>query len=346
MLQRKSSEPDPAPIDPKAVATTLELFEQVLPPIQLRVRRAHLQSLAERIVKMADPAEGWGLSAMAAESWHAGLIDPQKPLAMASLVVLLIRLTGHMHLELAEVEREVAGHVEAYARAAGEEGKRKRLEAMIDATARSRKRAREDRRALDRFLDLDALRERFDQRRDLILVAIELAIMAVGPAVAKAMEAAGRSRRAQADVADLLGQAEPIRYILEQLSLLRRWPTRLAALESLERILDSLGMPTPILRDDESGHRRESLPMHAEVCDSLGAIGRDRNDHEWVQAKAIVCLRRVDAGLARELMTNRLGLEGEVPDPWPKRDFLVRRLVIAELCRRAKETPDLELLLR
>ncbi|MCA9701983.1 MAG: hypothetical protein KC431_30960, partial [Myxococcales bacterium] len=83
MLQRKSSEPDPAPIDPKAVATTLELFEQVLPPIQLRVRRAHLQSLAERIVKMADPAEGWGLSAMAAESWHAGLIDPQKPLAMA-----------------------------------------------------------------------------------------------------------------------------------------------------------------------------------------------------------------------------------------------------------------------
>ncbi|NVB42890.1 hypothetical protein G6O69_34030 [Pseudenhygromyxa sp. WMMC2535] len=334
MFSRRQDDESATP-DPRALAGTQALLDQVLPALQLRVRRRHVAVLAEEVVSMADPAEGWGLDALGAQSWADGLVDPEKPLALASLGVLLIRLCDRLHLELAQLDRRVAEHVEGYSRAEDELGRKRRLEQMIAETARDRKSARKDQRALKRYLDFDALRERFDNQRDLILVRLELAIMAIGPAVEQALAAAGGSHTARTNVSELLRQAEPLRFLVDQLSSLRRWPTRLACLESLERVLDHLGLPTPIL-SAAGGHRREVMPMVEELRQALEGVAMDRDEHEWVQAKAITCMRRVDVGAARKLMAARLGHEGEVPDPWPQRDFLVRRLIIAELCVRAR----------
>src|SRR5690606_36323579 len=90
----------------------------------------------------------------------------------------------------------------------------------------------------------------------------------------------------------LIEQAEPVVFLLEQLALLRRWPSRLACMESLEATLHAIGVPDSRIG---GGHRMESPHHHvSELRDQLLVIGRDRNDHEWVQARAIACLRLVD----------------------------------------------------
>jgi poly-gamma-glutamate synthase PgsB/CapB len=310
-----------------AVAAIVPLLQRALPPIQVRVRRKRLPALASRVARLADPRdfEGHGLSRV------------DEPLRLAILAALLVRAVTQLQVELAELDRRIAAHVDAYARARTPAARRERLEAMIAETASSARAARADRRALDRHLDLDALRERFDHQREQLVVLIELGIMAVGPTIALAVDP---SSEPSDEVRSLIEQAEPVAFLLDQLALLRRWPSRLACVESLEAILHTLGLP-----DRPGGHRRES-PHHnlAELREQLLTIARDRNDHEWVQARAIACLRIVDVERCRAVIRERLGLALREPPEWPVRDFLLRRLLVAQLCDHLDDPIDALLL--
>jgi len=309
--------PSSAPREPtaSAVAAILALLERALPPIQARLRKRRVQALGERIARLADPRQF-------DDDRGAG------PFRWASLTVLVIRVVAQVQLELAELERRIAMHVEAYAHARTPGARRRRLEIMIDETARSARAARADRRALNRHLDLDALRERYDRRRDALAGMIELGLIVLGPAVELALAPASD---AASEARTLIEQAEPITFLVDQLHLLRRWPTRLACVESLEATLHVLGLPQP---ETGRGHRSESPHRHVTALrEALLALGRDRNDHEWVQARAIACLRIIDPEGCRALIRERLGLAlppGQTPN-WPARDFLVRRLIIAQL---------------
>ncbi|GEM_PF-1007863 len=328
--------------DSMTIEGIVELLDGLLSPLQARLRRDQVQALAQRVLAIADPNEGTKVAAMAAESWHDGLLDPHTPILLGSLAVLLIRVAKQLQAELGELDLVVAGHVEAYARAKTEAARRRRLEQMIEETAASERAVRGDRRALGRHLDLDALRERFDHRRDDLLVSIELAVMAMAPAASKALETASASATASAQVRELLNQADPVGFSLSQLQALRRWPSRLACLVALTELLGTLGLP------EASAGQRHASPEHLEyeLSVALSVIGGDRGEHEWVQAQAIACLRQVDLGRARELIAERLGFGGARPDPLPVRDFLVRRLLITQLCSGVEDEADLALLLR
>jgi hypothetical protein len=151
---------------PEAVDLLDELIAKVLPPLQARVRRNRIPELASRIAILTDPRDF---------SKHNRI-----GLQLAGLAVLSIRVVGQLQNELADLERRVAAHAEAYARAKTDEVRRARLEIMIDETAPDARSARADRKALDRYLDLDALRERYDEQREQLAVSIELGIMIIG----------------------------------------------------------------------------------------------------------------------------------------------------------------------
>ncbi len=319
------------------------LLEQVLPPLQVRIRKRRIPVLVDRIMALsASPGLGMALGDSAHSFADA---SEDKPGRLATLGVLLIRVIAAVQVELAELDKTIAAHVDAYARARTPELKQRRLEAMIDETAATRRDARKDRRALRRHLDLDALRERFDDRRERLLVLIELAILALGPALRHALALASDPERRD-ELRELLQHAEPARFLVEQLPLLRPWPTRLALLESLDNVLEALG--TPPSSQQGSGHRRAPGRELGELVARLVAIGRDRNEHEWVQARAITTLRRLSLHDARALIRERLLLDA---DPsalaqLPPRDFLVRRLLIADLARSLDDPADLALLER
>ncbi len=318
--------------DPTATAVGLivALLERALPPIQVRVRQRRVRSLGERIAGLADPRQFVRDDSRGFD---------EESLHFASLVALLVRSVTQLQVELAKLDRTIAAHVEGYARARTPELRHRRLEQMIDETAPSPAAARADRRALHRHLDLDALRERYDLRREQLVVLIELGVMALGPSVALAL---GRERESTSiEARSLVEQAQPIAMLLDQLLLLRRWPSRLACVESLEATLHALG----VARLETGGHRSESPPHDLDALrEQLHALARDRNDHEWVQARAIACLRLVDVEASRALVRERLGLVGDDEPQWPTRDFLVRRLIVAQLCDHLDDPIDALLL--
>lgn len=323
---------------PEAVDLLDELIAKVLPPLQARVRRNRIPELASRIAALTDPRDFSK--------------DNRIGLQLAGLAVLSIRVVAQLQHELAELERRVAAHAEAYARAKTDEVRRARLEIMIDETAPDARSARADRKALDRHLDLDALRERYDEQREQLAVGVELGIMIIGAAIERGLRAedfdAGSSFVDDpalglfSEVQTIVSQAEPVVFLLGQLGSLRRWPTRLACIESLETTIASLGLPRP---PAGRGHRTES--QHHAVADlraALQAVAMDRSDHEWVQARALSCLRLVDLEAYRSCARSRLGIEASEPPQWPKRDFLVRGLIIDQLAAFASEPGDMAIL--
>jgi gamma-polyglutamate synthase len=337
------------PPPPAAVRALVELIEQVLPPLQARVRRDRLEPLALRIAELTDPRDFAG--------------EDRLGLRLGSLAVLTIRVIALLQLELAELERHVATHVEAYARAKSEAARRNRLELMIDETAPDARSARADRQALSRHLDLDALRERYDERRELLVVAIELGIMVVGPAIEQALVAEDwdasssfvhdASLGLYSEVRTVLAQVEPVSFLLNQLSLLRRWPSRLACLESLETALACLGLPIipaisaipamPPSRGYRSGSPQRGV---TDLRAGLQVIANDSSEHEWVQARGIACLRRVDPEAYRACIRRRLALDTSEDPEWPKRDFLVRGLIIEQLAAQLEHADEAALLIQ
>lgn len=323
---------------PEAVALLDDLIAKVLPPLQARVRRNRIPELASRIAALTDPRDF-------SKENRIGL-------QLAGLAVLSIRVVAQLQHELAEIERRVAAHVEAYARAKTDEVRRARLHIMIDETAPDARSARADRKALERHLDLDALRERYDEQRELLAVNVELGIMVIGAAIERGLQAENFDASSSfvddpslglfSEVQTIVSQAEPVVFLLNQLGSLRRWPNRLACIESLETTIASLGLPRP---PAGRGHRTES-PHHvvADLRAALQAAAMDRSDHEWVQARALSCLRMVDLDAFRSCVRSRLGLDASEPPEWPKRDFLVRGLIIDQLAAHASEPGDLAIL--
>lgn len=314
----------------RARRTLRARLDTLLPPLQVRIRTRRIDALVDALLELAEPG--------------AKLWDDSSAEQLASLAALLQRVVNDFQVQLAALDRQIAGHVDAYARARTPALKRRRLEAMIDETAPTARAARIDRRALARHLDLDALRERYDDRRERLIVLIELGIMAFGPAMRDALAKAKPSELAE--LRELLFQIEPARFLANQLALLRHWPSRLACLESLDTVLASLELPPSESLSSwiDSGHRRVPDRQRAELVGVLGTIARNRSDHEWVQARAVTAIRHLSPYEARAIIRERLGLDASEPPSWPRRDFLVRRLLIAELARHVEDPAELALL--
>ena len=324
------------------MSVLIDLLVDVLPPLQARVRTHRLEPFAKRLGQLTDPRD------FAREE--------QPALRLATLAALIVRVVKELQIEIAEHDRHVAAHVDAYSRASSDEARRVRMDMMIDETAPTPRAVRRDRQALERFLDLDAMRERYALVREELVIMAELGIIAVGPAIAKAMESEAISASTsfvvdvsmgiESEIRTILGQVEPVMFLVEQLSIVRRWPTRLACVESLEAVLSYLGPPRS---KGGRGHRGES-PHRAvtQMLRVLRTVGMDRSEHEWVQARALSCLRIIDSDAYRECVVERLALT-QGPDwapEWPERDFLTRGLLVDQLAHQLTSKADAQMLER
>ncbi|MFP2913281.1 hypothetical protein ACLESD_51430, partial [Pyxidicoccus sp. 3LFB2] len=119
-----------------------------------RVRRAVVARLAHRLVESCPRPHGGG-------DGHALWLRE----AVQSLVA-----------EVAVVDAESAALTRRYNEADGEDARRQVLVDHLTATVKDRKERREDLRALDRWMGLDALRERLEKQRHQLLVEEETAL--------------------------------------------------------------------------------------------------------------------------------------------------------------------------
>ena len=291
----------------------LAWLEALLPPLQVRVRGRRLPELAARLAEIAELPEA------SDDARHE----------LACLAILLVRVIEPLQRELTQLDRRVAEHLDAHARASTAAARRRQLERLIDETAASPAAARADRRALARELDFDALRERLDLDRERKVVTIELALLALAPAVARA-GVMGEPEPAQVPTGvRWLAHTQPIARLSAALAQLGPWTSRLACVAAIHaclRALAPLGVRGP-----------------ADTFPRLDALARAAHEHPWVRASAYACLLTRDPEQARPGIAARLGLTESLADR-PARDFLVRRRLVALLSERLDHPADAELL--
>ncbi|HZI13252.1 MAG TPA: hypothetical protein VE153_22920, partial [Myxococcus sp.] len=138
----------PLPSDPLEA----QLLE-ALPPLHQRIRHSVVEALAQRLQETPRPHGPGDVLPL----WLHG--------ALQSLVA-----------EVAAVEAESLALIRRYHEAQDSEARRDVLVAYLTETVKDRKERREDIRALDRWLGLDALRERLEKKRHQLLVQEETAL--------------------------------------------------------------------------------------------------------------------------------------------------------------------------
>ncbi|HEY8377789.1 MAG TPA: hypothetical protein VIK91_14940, partial [Nannocystis sp.] len=213
------------------------------------------------------------------------------------------------------------------------------LAAAIRRHARNWRERQADLRALGRWLDHDALRERLAAEQALIEEQVELAARLLGST--------------PADVAHAL-RAELFPCLISQVTWLPRFTLRLACLQALTDLLARL-------EDAGPGHELD-LDLDLRLATVARGRASDPAEHPWVQAAALALLDRVGldapAGSRFAIPNLRVRAPREhrgyaptaealelaearliAPRGGP-RDFLVRALVVDFLARRAVRGRD------
>jgi poly-gamma-glutamate synthase PgsB/CapB len=252
-----------------------DLLLEALPPLHRRVRRAVVTKLARRLRESCPRPHGGG--------------DGHAPWLREALQALVAEVAG--------VEAEAAALTRRYNEAPDEAARRQVLVDHLTETVKDRKERREDLRALDRWMGLDALRERLERKRHRLLVEEETALRCLAGVLRRLDE---ETRVTHAPVlASLAGE------LLGRAVDAPRAQNRLAALECFHELV-----------------RREPAAaaglLEAGVVLS-GLVGQE-DASPFFQAEALRALLVTDvlAGLA--LLRQRLR------GPYPSaKDFLFRR---------------------
>ncbi|MCY0987254.1 hypothetical protein OV203_08980 [Nannocystis sp. ILAH1] len=320
-----------------------EAILRPLDPLTARLRARAAAALAARLAASADvPPELrpdlFELAGLRRAPARRALVAEHALKDIIPRTCLCITVLRREHALLQSREAELV----AAALAAKDPGTQKAvLAAAIRRHARGWRERQADLRALGRWLDHDALRERLAADQALLEEQVELAVRMVGAATA---EVAYDER------------AEVFPCLISQLTWLPRFTLRLACLEALSAILDRLA---------EAGQAHE-LDLDLDLRLATAARGRagDSAEHPWVQAAALALLDRVSldapegsrfaipqlrlrAGARREHRgyaptAEALELaEARLISPrGGPRDFLVRALVVEFLAHRAARGRD------
>ncbi|MDC0720824.1 hypothetical protein [Nannocystis bainbridge] len=320
-----------------------EAILRPLDPLTARLRARAAAALAARLAASADvpPAlrpDLFELAGLRRAPERRALVTEHALKDIVARTCLCIHVLRREHALLQSREAEL---VAAALAAKDPSTQQAVLAAAIRRHARGFRQRQADLRALGRWLDHDALRERLAAEQALLEEQVELAVRLVGAAPA---EVAYDER------------AEVFPCLISQLTWLPRFTLRLACLEALSALLDRLA---------EAGQAHE-LDLDLDLRLATAARGRagDSAEHPWVQAAALALLDRVSldapegsrfaipqlhlrAGARREHRgyaptAEALELaEARLISPrGGPRDFLVRALVVEFLARRATRGRD------
>ncbi|MDC0675663.1 hypothetical protein [Nannocystis radixulma] len=320
-----------------------EAITRPLDPLTIRLRARATAALAARLAASADvPPELrpdlFELAGLRRAPERRALVAEHALKDIVPRTCLCITVLRREHALLQSREAEL---VAAALAAKDPSTQQAVLAAAIRRHARGWRERQADLRALGRWLDHDALRERLAAEQALLEEQVELAVRLVGSAPA---EVAYDER------------AEVFPCLISQLTWLPRFTLRLACLEALAAILGRL---------EEAGLAHE-LDLDLDLRLATAARGRagDSAEHPWVQAAALALLDRValdapeGSRFAIPQLRVRAGARREHRGYAPTaealelaearlisprggpRDFLVRALVIDFLARRAVRGKD------
>ena len=289
-LHLEAFDPSRAPHRPQVRA----LIAAGIPPLHTRLRRGHIDELVDRVLEL--------------ERSPTPLLE-QDPLEQRLLVVDRLRqVIAALEDEERGAHAGIAnlGTLLAKTHDAGE-ARRLLAEYLRDAVTDPRALA-EDLRALERWMGVDALRERAASRAlrasalgELGLYAIEGLIAGLAGDDATALTAPARLAEAQ------LGP-----FLAARLEHASRWQVRLAAARALLQLAVVGG--------------------GAAIGDAVTAIAaratENPEEHAWVQGTALEVLVVADPGAGVRLARRVLGR------PDDRRDFLVRKLGLGIAARR------------
>jgi gamma-polyglutamate synthase len=274
------------------VSEIRELLDHHVSPLQQKVRGAVLDELARELT-VRD-------------------LEPGAPERLVSYVLRMKQIADDKLGSAAAVELRWDNFTRRYFKRTDAAGRRQVLEDYLTQTVPDETRRKADLAALERFLDYDALHERYLIERHHLLVAVEIAISFVGNAgVAALQNAAGRGR---APLAREMFEAGGLEAFLHQLlGTATRWQIRRAALDAL----------VALTVDARTRDRDVLAVLRQRHLGAAVRVATDPMDHPFVQTSALRLVMALQPALGFDVMSQRLLSPADAP-----RDFLVRRACV------------------
>jgi hypothetical protein len=286
-----------------------ELLDRHVTPLQRKVRAQALDELARELASR-EHEEG----------------------APERLVSYVLRMKHIAEDRLAAAASALArwdSFTRRYFKRSDDKGRRQITEDYLAETIANEAQRRADLAALDRFLDYDALHERYLIDRHHLLVAVELSVTFIANAGVAALQNAAARKRMQLarEMFEAGGLETFLHNLLEDKT---RWQIRRAALDGLDAFASEART-----RD------RDALPLLRQRHLNLAVrIATDTSDHPWVQGSAIRLVMSLQPALAFDIIGGRFANPAA-----NERDFLVRRQCV-DLLVAEPEARGIELLRR
>ncbi|MDQ3338198.1 MAG: HEAT repeat domain-containing protein [Myxococcota bacterium] len=266
-----------------------ELLDRHVTPLQRKVRAATLDQLAHELATRE--------------------MEEGAPERLVAHVLCMKHIAEDKLAAAAAVEARWDSFTRRYFKRSDDRGRRQITEDYLAETVKNEAQRRADLAALDRFLDYDALHERYLIDRHHLLVAVELAITFIANAGIAALQNAAARKRTQ--LAREMFEAGGLESFLHQLLEAKtRWQIRRAALDGLNAFAAEART-----RD------RDALPLLRQRHLNVAVrIATDATDHPWVQGSAIRLVMTLQPALGFDVVGGRF-----LNPAANERDFLVRR---------------------
>lgn len=287
-----------AEYDPRTAphaALVRNLVADHVPALQSRLRGHALDSLALRVLDL--------------ERSPVPLQDESRAAQLAIIALRLQQIIGALEIEEQALTRKFAAFSHMYTRHEEPAERRYLIASYLRENVLDAEQLRADLLALDRYLGIDALRERHNRAVLACSVQIELALLWLAEALP---QIAAHDEEGHA-VARLAGARLP-ETCAAALVGGRRWQVRWAAGRALVALAELAAADIPIAASAGLDDARRAAAM--------------RDDHPWVQAAGLEATVLIDRGGAAALIAERLFA------PEGSRDHFLRKLALQIALRR------------
>lgn len=302
-LQRRI---DAEKLDPRKAphrSLVSELVRARMPQLHLRLRSDLIEELVLRILVL--------------EPTPVPFREEPEPVQLYTLVARVQQAIRQLEIDIDFLARRFDNLSALVQETEDEEQARLIIIEYLTQTVSSPKKLREDIKALKRYMDLDAVREREDHERQRLTVCVELGTLFVTEALDAALSHEDQAARPTAEM--FCTESETDQFLSNLLASDERWQTRLAAVDGLYRLC---------------GHLAEAgvpLASRTDLLDRLTESVTTRDEHPWVRSKALETIliihpQRGESLLIESLRGDDVGLPGQMST-----EFLLRRLIVDKL---------------
>lgn len=280
-----------------------DLLRAHLPALQLRLRSDLIEELALRILVL--------------EPTPVPFCEEPEPTQLFTLVSRVQQAIRQLEVDCDFLARRFDNLSTLIQETDDEEQAHLIMVEYLTQTVSNPKKLRDDIKALKRYMDLDAVREREDHERQRLTVCIELGTLFIAGALDAALRHEDEDHRPPAET--FCDVSETDQFLSDLLARDERWQTRLAAVDGLHRLCGHLA---------EAG---VSLNERMDLLNLMTESVTTRDEHPWVRAKAletvlIIHPQRGESLLIESLRSDDTGMPGQM-----SREFLLRRLIVDQL---------------